>query len=109
MSRLACAAAASVVGYVSRPAECVLLLAAGAAWALPLSPRAAASDDPPQRSALLPPRSQERLGPLDGDVERSLNPLPWGYSRGLIGRDALIVEGRSQKVMDIIRDVTGRR
>ncbi|HSE49256.1 MAG TPA: hypothetical protein VLA96_08630 [Terriglobales bacterium] len=62
-----------------------------------------------RRNALLSPRLQQRLEPLDGEVERTLNPLPWGYSRGLIGKDALIVEGRTQRVMDIIRDVTGRR
>jgi len=185
VSRLARGRLLASCGYVSRSVQYVLVLAAGAALALPLSPRAAAGDTPPRKSAkpaprdlvadarekqwatdassaeevwerdpiafsardratirrhyraagqgkpagaskqagklspglrkqlrrnaLLSPRLQQRLEPLDGEVERTLNPLPWGYSRGLIGKDALIVEGRTQRVMDIIRDVTGRR
>ena len=65
-----------------------------------------------QRNGMLPADLQKRLEPLADDVERHLRVLPRGYSRGVIGHDVLdvlIVENRTQRIMDIIRDVAGRR
>ena len=62
-----------------------------------------------QRNGKLPPGLQKRLEPLSGDVERRLPALPGGYSRGIIGQDVVIVENRTQRIMDVIRDVIIRR
>jgi hypothetical protein len=65
-----------------------------------------------QRNGKLPRGLQKRLEPLADDVERRLRVLPRGYSRAVIGHDVLdvlIVENRTQRIIDIIRDVTGRR
>ena len=62
-----------------------------------------------QRNGMVPLGWQKRLEPLAADVERNLQALYSGYSRGMIGRDVVIVEDRTQRVMDIIRNVTGRR
>ncbi|MDP9269245.1 MAG: hypothetical protein M3P27_13105 [Acidobacteriota bacterium] len=69
---------------------------------------ASALRKPLQRNTVLPPRLQQRLQPLALDVERSLKVLPRGYSRGLLGQDVLLVENRTQRIIDIVRDVTGR-
>ena len=39
---------------------------------------------------------------------RTPQALDSGYSRGMIGQDVVIVEDRTQRIMDIIRDVTAR-
>jgi hypothetical protein len=62
-----------------------------------------------QRNSTVPLTSQNRLEPLPTDVERSLQSLYSGYSRGMIGPDAVIVQDRTQRIMDIIHNVTGRR
>lgn len=62
-----------------------------------------------QRNGLLPPGLQRRLEPLPDDLERRLQPLYSGYARGVIGQDVVIVESRTQRIMDIIRNVTTHR
>lgn len=62
-----------------------------------------------QRNGMLPPGWQQRLEPLSGDLERRLQPLYSGYARGMIGQDVVIIENSSQRIMDVIRDVTARR
>jgi hypothetical protein len=62
-----------------------------------------------QRNGLLPPGLQNQLQSLSNDLERQLRPLYSGYTRGLIGHDVVIIESRSRRIMDIIRDVTGLR
>ena len=61
-----------------------------------------------KRNGMLPPGLQKRLQPLPRDVERRLQVLDTGYSRGVFGQDVVIVEDRTQRIMDIIRDVTAR-
>jgi hypothetical protein len=61
------------------------------------------------RNGVLPPGLQKRFEPLSENVERHLKALDSGYSRGRIGQDVVIVEDRTQRIMDIIRDVSGRR
>jgi hypothetical protein len=58
-----------------------------------------------RRKGTLPPGLQTRLEPLSIDIERHLPQLRDGYSRGFIGRDVLIVENRTQRIVDVIRDV----
>jgi hypothetical protein len=62
-----------------------------------------------QRNGTLSPELQKRFEPLAGDIERRLRVLYSGYSRGMIGQDLVIVEDSTQRIMDIIRDVTDRR
>ncbi|HEX7408881.1 MAG TPA: hypothetical protein VF515_14705, partial [Candidatus Binatia bacterium] len=62
-----------------------------------------------QRNGMLPPGWQQRLEPLSGDLERRLQPLYSGYARGMIGQDVVIIENNSQRIMDVILDVTARR
>jgi hypothetical protein len=59
-----------------------------------------------QRNGMLPPGLQQRMEPLSGDLERRLQPLYSGYARGMIGQDVVIIENHSQRIMDVIRDVT---
>ena len=61
------------------------------------------------RNGLLPPGLQRRLEPLPDDLERRLQPLYSGYARGVIGQDVVLVEKRTQRIMDIIRNATTRR
>jgi len=61
-----------------------------------------------QRNGTLPPGLQTRFEPLSADLEGSLRPLASGYSRGRIGQDVVILETRTQRVIDIIRNVTAR-
>jgi hypothetical protein len=62
-----------------------------------------------RKNAILPTGLRKRLEPFAGDVEDRLNTLPRGYARGMMGQDALLVEHRTQRIMDIIRNVTGPR
>ena len=61
-----------------------------------------------KRNGMLPPGLQKQLQPLPRNVERRLQTLDSGYSRGVFGQDVVIVEDRTQRIMDIIRDVTVR-
>jgi hypothetical protein len=62
-----------------------------------------------RQNGILPRGLQQRMEPLPEQLETQLHFLYFGYSRGMIGQDVVIVEDRSQRIMDIIRDVTGRR
>jgi hypothetical protein len=62
-----------------------------------------------QRNGMLPLGWQKRLEPLPADFEHTLQRLYSGFSRGMIGQDVVIVEDRTHRIMDIIRNVTGRR
>lgn len=64
---------------------------------------------PLRRNGTLPTGLQKLLEPLAPDVERDLQALDSNYSRGMIGQDVVIVENRTQRIMDIVRDVTVRR
>lgn len=61
-----------------------------------------------QRNGTLPPGLQKRLEPLSGDLERRLPPLPVDYRRGTIGQDVVVIDSRTQRIIDIVHAVTGR-
>jgi hypothetical protein len=62
-----------------------------------------------RRNGTLPPGLQKRMQPLPSDVERKLPTIASGYSRGYIGQDVVIVNNRTQRIMDIISNVIGVR
>jgi hypothetical protein len=43
--------------------------------------------------------------PLPYALDHQLPPLPPGYARLILGRDVLLVERRSQTILDIVREV----
>ena len=60
-----------------------------------------------ERDGTLPPGLQKRVTPFPVELERRLPRLPsgCGCSRVLIGQIAIILDRRSQRIMDIIHDV----
>lgn len=60
-----------------------------------------------ERDGTLPPGLQKRLSPLPYALERQLPPLPRGCDCrvGALGRDVLIMNEKTGRVLDIIRDV----
>jgi hypothetical protein len=62
-----------------------------------------------RRNGILAPASKNAMKPLADDLEVRLHFLYFGYSRGMIGKDVVIVEDGSQRIIDIIRDVTAGR
>lgn len=57
------------------------------------------------RDGTLPPGLQKRVQPFPVELERHLAPLPDGYSRVTLGVDIIILDRRTQRIMDIVRDI----
>ena len=53
------------------------------------------------RGGALPPGWQKKMQPFPVDVERRLEPLPSGYSRGVFDGHAVIYSTRSHTVVDV--------
>lgn len=58
-----------------------------------------------ERDGSLPPGLQKRVQPFPSELERRLPPLPDEYRRVTLGVDILIVDRRTQRIMDIVRDI----
>lgn len=58
-----------------------------------------------QRNGKLPPGLQKKLTPFPSDLERRLPRLPDIYRRGTIGSSVVIIDRRTQKIMDVIADI----
>jgi hypothetical protein len=58
-----------------------------------------------ERDGTLPPGLQKRLTPFPDDLERRLPRLPSIYRRGSIGVDVVILDRRTQRIMDIVHDI----
>ena len=58
-----------------------------------------------ERDGTLPPGLQKRLTPFPDDLERQLPRLPSIYRRGTIGVDVVILDRRTQRIMDIVHDI----
>lgn len=58
-----------------------------------------------ERDGTLPPGLQKRITPFPDDLERRLPRLPSGYRRVTLGVDVLILDRRTQRIMDIVHDV----
>lgn len=58
-----------------------------------------------ERDGTLPPGLQKRVSPFPVDLERRLPRLPDIYVRATIGSDVVILNRRTQRIMDIIHDI----
>lgn len=58
-----------------------------------------------ERDGTLPPGLQKRLAPFPADLERRLPRLPDIYRRGTIGGAVVIVDRRTQRIIDVINDI----
>lgn len=58
-----------------------------------------------ERDGTLPPGLQKRVEPFPVELERRLAPLPTTYSRVTLGVDILILDRRTQRIMDIVHDI----
>ena len=57
------------------------------------------------RNGTLPPGLQKRVEPFPEDLERQLPSLPTIYRRATIGRDVIILDTRTQRIIDVIHDI----
>lgn len=58
-----------------------------------------------ERDGTLPPGLQKRVQPFPTELERRLPRLPYTYSRVTLGVDILILDRRTQRIMDIVHDI----
>ena len=65
-----------------------------------------------QKNGTLPPGLQKRLQPIPTDLDRRLPPIPEIWERVIIGRDVILLDRRTNRILDIIENVicliTGR-
>ncbi|MGH9804170.1 MAG: hypothetical protein ACRD4D_03275 [Candidatus Acidiferrales bacterium] len=59
-----------------------------------------------ERNGTLPPGLQKRLQPLPSSLEIKLPKTPDGVKRGIVNGNVVVVEERTSKILDIIKDVT---
>jgi hypothetical protein len=58
-----------------------------------------------ERNGTLPPGLQKRVQYFPPELDRQLPPLPDIYRRATIGRVAVIIDQRTQRIADVIHDV----
>jgi len=58
-----------------------------------------------RRQGTLPPGLRERLQPLPRALEDSLEALPAGLKRRVIGVDLILIVEDSQEILDVIQDI----
>lgn len=58
-----------------------------------------------ERDGTLPPGLQKRVQPFPEDLNRRLPRLPEGYGRVTLGVDILILDRRTQRIVDIVHDI----
>jgi hypothetical protein len=65
-----------------------------------------------EKNGKLPPGLQKRLEPLPVDLDRRLPRLPGYWERVIVERDVILIDRRTNRILDIIEDVidlaTGR-
>jgi hypothetical protein len=58
-----------------------------------------------ERDGTLPPGLQKRVQPFPPELERRLPRLPDTYARVTLGVDILILDRRTQRILDIVHDI----
>jgi len=58
-----------------------------------------------QKNGTLPPGLQKKIEPLPTTLEGRLRRLPPDAERVVIGRDVIILDKTTQKILDIIREI----
>lgn len=58
-----------------------------------------------EKNGTLPPGLQKKVQPLPAELEQELSKLPAGYRRYVIAGHVILVEERTAKIIDIVRDV----
>jgi hypothetical protein len=58
-----------------------------------------------ERDGTLPPGLQKRVEPFPVELERRLAPIPTTCSRVTLGVDILILDRRTQRILDIVHDI----
>ena len=58
-----------------------------------------------QKNGQLPPGLQKRLEPLPVDLDRRLPQLPDYWERVVLENDVILIDRRSNRILDIIEDV----
>ena len=58
-----------------------------------------------ERDGTLPPGLQKRVQPFPVELERRLPRLPETYARVTLGVDILILDRRTQRIIDIVHDI----
>ena len=58
-----------------------------------------------ERDGTLPPGLQKRVSPFPAELEGRLPRLPSTYQRVILGQIAIILDRRTQRILDIIHDV----
>ena len=59
------------------------------------------------KTGRLPPGLQKRLEPLPDDLDRRLPRLPEHWERVILERDVILIDRRTQRILDIIENVRG--
>ena len=59
------------------------------------------------RDGKLPPGLQKRLQPLPVDLDRRLPRLPQHWERVVLERNIILIDRRTERILDIIEDVIG--
>ena len=58
-----------------------------------------------ERNGTLPPGLEKEIHPFPADLDRQLTSLPAGYRRGIVGPHLVVYESKTQKIIDVIRDI----
>jgi hypothetical protein len=59
------------------------------------------------KNGTLPPGLQKRLEPLPQDLDTRLSGLPDYWERVILGNDVILVDRRTNRILDIIENVIG--
>lgn len=58
-----------------------------------------------EKNGELPPGLQKKLTPLPVELDRQLPPLPDSWERVVVERDVILIDRRTNRILDIIEDV----
>jgi hypothetical protein len=60
-----------------------------------------------QRKGTLPPGLQKRMEPFPRELDARLPPVPSVWRRVIVGRDVILLDRRTNRILDIIENVIG--